>query len=230
MASTIESYFRIGRLRFGTHGILGILGTALNIVALMDPKQSFTVFSLLVTTTLLAWEAQSLIPQVPEKTRISKWIVAPHREAFQRTIAIIFYTNLRIFKEMNWIPIWGRSITYPIMLFVSWLQFSPIGSDFTNGNTWIFVMPMFSGVTYDAIQQQLGGETFVSLKFLLFTELSALLIAFVFTLAFRSYVNIKVVYAVSALCVAGLLSCVFNIVTIIQVSTLISSYMEYKLF
>jgi hypothetical protein len=213
MVQSLENLFKVGRLRFGLHGILGVVATILNVVALANTGNPTYICSLVVTTSLLAFDARSLISQVPEKTRITAWIVAPHREAFQRTIAILHYVNLRICREMQWLPAtdpYYNAVYFSLVAFC-WTLFLPIGSDFSNGNTWIFVIPMFAGVSFDAWQQALGGKTFVTLSFLLCTQLSALTIAFVFTLAFRAYVDIKAIYALSAICVAGLLSQVFSI-------------------
>ncbi|KAJ1403483.1 hypothetical protein B484DRAFT_338418 [Ochromonadaceae sp. CCMP2298] len=228
MVQALENLFKMGRLRFGLHGILGVIATILNVVALVNTGNSTYICSLVVTTSLLALDARSLIAQVPEKTRINAWIVAPHREAFQRTIAILHYVNLRICRQLQWLPAtdpYYNAAYFSLMAFC-WTLFLPIGSDFSNGNTWIFVIPMFTGVTIDAWQQAFGGETFVTLNFLLTTQLSALTIAFVFTLAFRQYVNIKAVYALSAICVAALLSQVFSISVPLHLSSLASVSVE----
>jgi hypothetical protein len=152
---------------------------------------------------VLAMHAYSLLDQVPLSTKICRGFVAPHREAFKRTIAMMLYTNLRLVHP--WIP---SGWLYHPLLALAWWQFVPLNSDFGNGNTWIFVVPMFLGVSLDMVQSLLmehhcgGLPSLVPPRFLLFINWSAMVMAFGFTLAFRGMVSIQRIYFGAAFFVA----------------------------
>jgi hypothetical protein len=69
-----------------------------------------------------------------------------------------------------------------------------------NGNTWIFVFPIFVGVTGD-FWQYIAYRDVIPVQQLLQTEILGLVLAFSFTLAFRNYVSMPTVYIGAALAV-----------------------------
>ena len=204
---SLPIYFRFGRLKFGFHGVCASLALCVTTAALLSNSTDATTINLLVYSsvilnTVTAYQARQLLDQVPLKTEIVPGVVAPHREAFQRTMSMIHYGNLRILgctllTSCQWI----------YTAFLAWFiykKFLP-RAQFTNGNTFIFVVPMFVGTTVDLCQYTLvpnGG--FMSIHHYLIIEVSALAIAFFFTLAFRGYFTVYQIYMVSALVVATL--------------------------
>jgi hypothetical protein len=183
--------------------------------------------SVLLNSTT-AWDARSLLDQVPIKTEIVPGIVAPHREAFQRTMSMMHYCNLRILgklfhleetpeeESIYYYYYYYYYYAYVVMLWsFGWYSFLPLSSKFQNLNTWIFVVPMFLGVTTDMLQMIVNNRkhhhaagaaaaAVVDIQHYLVIELSALFIAFWFTLAFRGYMSVAQVYLGSAIMVAGL--------------------------
>lgn len=93
--------------------------------------------------------------------------------------------------------------------------FTPKVGSFGNGNTWVFVVPMFLGFGVDVYHQQIDATAFknqgqggnfwnsnvVTVEYLLTTLLSAETVAFMFTLGFRNIVPIKYGYWIAALIV-----------------------------
>jgi len=157
-------FFRIGPLRFGIHGVAGILGTVFVSYALFlshfGQQISFWLSGAVVISTLTsAIGSYNLLYQVPTTSHISSWIFPPHREAFKRTISIIGYLNLRLIHHWQWwdVSLFGggrESIIFPLLLFIyTNHHFFPTHADYSNGNTWVFVLPMFLGFNADAIRQ-----------------------------------------------------------------------------
>mmetsp|Transcript_14510 Transcript_14510/g.22109 ORF Transcript_14510/g.22109 Transcript_14510/m.22109 type:complete len:255 (-) Transcript_14510:167-931(-) len=195
--------FKMGPLRFGFHGIWAMLTFTATCICIATPYNSILLFATMVFNEGLAIHAYSLMDQVPLSTKICKGFTAPHREAFKRTIAMMHYTNLRLLQSLG-IP----DFLYLILLPFSWRQFWPFTSDFSNGNTWIFVVPMFVGVSLDMMQSLFtkyycGSEyDLVSWQWLLGVHLSAMIMAFAFTLAFRGMISIQLIYFGAAFFVA----------------------------
>jgi hypothetical protein len=189
--------FRIGPLRFGFHGIMGILSLILTSYALYlshAHKQAHTpelndsssmgkVLSFAVTISTLAVSVGSygLLPQVPLTSQISSWIFPPHRDAFERTIAMTGYLNLRLAHHWSWwnvcpelrMKLFGQAFgsDYEHLMFAFILltytnyHFLPLKADLKNGNTWVFVLPMWIGFSIDAFHQLPSiGTTMSGLK------------------------------------------------------------------
>lgn len=217
-AAKHATYFRVGKLRFGFHGVLGIVSTIVTMMAFVFNTDQLLVLLTVILTTILGVDALQLLDQVPLQSRITEYIIAPHREAFQRTITMVLYINLRICGEMSWVPP-NYAGGYHALLVCCWVLFVPLHSSFCNGNTWLFVVPMFLGVSADLTQHLLLLLTeenqqllvgccqagFISVQMLLLTQFSALIIAFLFTLAFRTYINIRTVYFIAVFIVSLLL-------------------------
>lgn len=122
-------------------------------------------FPLALTITLSSLIAslgsRGLLSQVPTTSHISFWIFPPHREAFKRTISIIVYLNLRLAHTWKWIVFWnaggnddGNCILFPLVLSIYTIySFHPFKSSLSNGNTWVFVIPMFVGFCIDSWKQ-----------------------------------------------------------------------------
>jgi hypothetical protein len=217
-------YATLGRLRVGFHAICATCALIVTVVAVLLPTWRPVVLLSVLLNSLTARDASTLLPQVPLKTEIVPGrIVAPHREAFKRTMAVMHYANLRILEKLydngsteEWksTPPTMTTTTLARTYYAScwalgWYWFAPTRSDVRNGNTWIFVVPMFAAVITDVPAQLVGkhrGGTaaMMQLEHYLLIELSALIIAFGFTLAFRGYVSVPRIYFGSALCVAGL--------------------------
>jgi hypothetical protein len=193
-------YLRWGSLRFGFHGIWAILTFIVTTICIVWGND-FYLWPSMIGNQVLGLHAYSLLDQVPLSTKICRGFVAPHREAFKRTIAMIHYTNLRLAQP--WLP---SALYYPLLA-LSWWQFVPLDSDFRNGNTWIFVVPMFFGVSLDMTQSLLmehycGLSSLVSWRWLLGVHMSAMSMAFAFTLAFRGIISIQRIYFGAAFFVA----------------------------
>ena len=259
---TMMIFFRIGPFRFGVHGIAGILGTifvsyALYQINTTPPSSSSSSFdippwlslTIVITTLTTSIGSYNLLSQVPNTSQISSWIIPPHKEAFKRTIAIIGYLNLRLVHQ--WQSKWFSSsssssmiilfqkinLLFPILLSLYTIyHFFPLHLDYKNGNTWVFVVPMFVGFTIDSMNQfpkimihnqniinndnnhtnivvkwisnyinhahwddvHNWNQNKVNEKYLLLTLLCALQIAFMFTVAFRGKMSIKVCYWIAA--------------------------------
>mmetsp|Transcript_7061 Transcript_7061/g.10122 ORF Transcript_7061/g.10122 Transcript_7061/m.10122 type:complete len:269 (-) Transcript_7061:486-1292(-) len=216
-------FFRVGPLRFGSHGLFGISSTIIVAYALFkssmrQPIPFWLAFCSVFTSTACSIGSYDLLYQVPKTSHIASWIFPPHREAFKRTIAIIGYLNIRLIHEWNWI-LAKKSIHFSIILFLyTNYHFFPKKASLSNGNTWVFVIPMFVGFNFDTLMQFpsniLTDPNWISVlewnqnrvndTFLLLTLFCALQIAFMFTLAFRGIMSIKKCYWIAAV-IVGLL-------------------------
>lgn len=220
--------FQVASLRFGVHGIGGILSVLLTEVCRSrqqpsprsdddDTSPSFGDLLLLISSQVLdfalVYHANGLLPQVPSQTAIVPWIVAPHREAFRRTIGMMQYLVVRILCRVlcqrlrnidTTLALVGTCacLAVPYARLVPWtlLRGSPDNRRqhlLGNGNTWIFVLPIWLGTTGDLWQMIRWGDV-ISVRQLLQVELVGLGLAFGFTLAFRNVVPMWLVYFVAA--------------------------------
>jgi hypothetical protein len=178
----------------------------------------FLVFlSVMASTTLSIHSSWKMLDQVPIQTVIWKstkdshdgvmspfffdHITAPHREAFHRTSLILQYVNSRILLELASA---GNGETDRIYSAVAWSLVGytcygmiPSSWDWKNGNTFCFVLPMVSSVVGDVFMTCFCAVAvhnpsltcWLSLRELVFVQISGLVIAFLFTLAFRSKQN-----------------------------------------
>jgi hypothetical protein len=192
-------YFSFGKLRFGHHGILATLALVATVIAYKS-LDALSIHASVLLTTITALDARSLMPQVPKQSVIVPGVSAPHREAFSRTMSMMHYANGRILGHLYQ---WETTMVYQALLLYTWTRFVPIHSPLDNGNTIIFVVPIFLGVSLD-IYQCLYLETSIDISHYLLLQLSALVIAFYFTLAFRGYFTVKQIYIASSLVVAGI--------------------------
>lgn len=182
----------------GFHSCLGCTSALLHVVALLVPSSNSLILACVATSTVLAVHARTLIKRAPERTVIARGVVAPHREAFKRTIAMMLYVNLRICKLVGVLP--GGRVSYAASLAVGVAQFVPASLD--QGNTWVFIVPMFTAASVDAARQLLGHGSH-DLHLLLSTQLAALCMSFAFTLGFRRVLDLFWVYVWAAACVVG---------------------------
>ena len=155
-------FFRIGPLRFGVHGVAGILGTIFVSYALILSHHNHSIstwlsIAIVISTVTSSLGSYSLLSQVPKQSHITSWIFPPHREAFKRTIAIIGYLNLRLVHQWQWtVPLFhnDESFIFPIVLLLyTNYYFFPFRLDYKNGNTWFFIVPMFVGFNIDSMHQ-----------------------------------------------------------------------------
>jgi len=147
-------------------------------VETFDKLPSFSLppllfLSIVVSTTILAFGSTNLLHQVPNSSIITWFIIPPHRLAFERTISVIGYLNLRLVHQwiqqqkrlLDWLftpKLTGNntgnngwiSLLFPIgLLFYQTHQFFPLHLDYCNGNTYVFVIPMWIGLLVDCIHQ-----------------------------------------------------------------------------
>lgn len=226
-------FFRLGPLRFGFHGIFGMLGIIAVSYAFFKSFMGESIplwlaFSILVTTLSSSFGSYGLLSQVPKTSKIASWIFPPHKEAFKRTIAIVGYLNIRLVHEWQWI-LGNESLVFPLLLsFYTSYHFFPRQTDYFNGNTWVFVIPMFIGFSTDTFMQfpKLDKGMLISDRnwndvndwnknrvnetYLLLTLLCALQIAFMFTLAFRGLISIRFCYWIAAVQVGLLCIRLYN--------------------
>lgn len=206
---------KLGALRFGLHGMLGMCNFFLILVALLATPSSKIVSSMVVFgTACTGLSSIPLLSQVPKQTLISRRIIPPHREAFKRTIAIVGYLDLRLAHELGWFDMLSSHVElFGALLCLYNLRFFFPRGAFSNGNTWVFVVPMWLGISIDTAQQvKLAlnmptewNERVVTVPYILFTLLVTLVVAFLFTLAFRKYLHITTTYWTAAACVLGLI-------------------------
>ena len=202
--------FRFGKLLFGFHGLLGITCLVLTSTAIHHPSLLWTlVLPSQICNLMLVNDAYSLLSQVPTSTQIFPRVVAPHKEAFQRTIWVMQYLIARIctkfFHESlrHSISTDGNynSILESIVILWRYYPLIPqLNIDWWNGNTWIFVIPIFIGVSGDIYVYFIYGDIF-QIYHLLLGELLGLCLAFGFTLGFRRYIPMPIVYCGAALAV-----------------------------
>jgi hypothetical protein len=223
--STSTSSIRVGKLQFGVHGALGLATLVLTMGAILWPHfvLGFMVPSQMCILLLVSHATTgALLQQVPHSTQIFPGVVAPHKEAFLRTAWMMQYLAARVIikcvpQSNNVFTVaqydYFHAILAPIILAWRGYQLVPkfYSTDWYNGNTWIFVVPMFVGVCADAYQQYRHNDL-VDTVDLLAVELSGLLMAFAFTLGFRQHIPMPVVYVGSALCVWSIIQRGFAII------------------
>jgi hypothetical protein len=136
-------------------------------------------------------------------------VVAPHKEAFQRTIWVMQYLIARVTTKFfhaqiqNYTPTDDYYISIIESMVILWRYYPLIpqlSMDWWNGNTWIFVIPIFIGVSGDIYVYFTFGDIF-QIYHLLLGELLGLCLAFGFTLGFRHYIPMPIVYCGAALAV-----------------------------
>jgi len=241
------------RLRLGTHGWSGVASTVLTSAAILVARCSSSLLSddshrwlssLLSlsaagTAAVTASSGIPLVNQAPVCTVIARNVVPPHRDAFRRTAKTVYYLSARIvWNHMRWVRwskysgnadgvsfgvldwAWGcAALLYAIKHFLPRIQ----ETEWRNGNTYVFVVPMASGIIADAVFQlplvqcqmmkadsdgiarnSCWNRNAVNETDLLCVLLSALFVAFMFTLAFRGTLDIKRCYWGSAAVVHGI--------------------------
>jgi hypothetical protein len=182
-----------------------------------------------IASVVTASSGMNIVDQAPKQTVVMEWpfkVIPPHRDAFKRTAYSIYYLCGRICWNtiqyhhqqqqhsaaatttttvLNWI--WGISaLIYAMTKFVP----NPRDLDLSNGNTWLFVIPMAIGLTVDALfqlpmlsqeDQLRWNEDVITQVDLLWILLVGLVVAFVFTLAFRGVMGIRKCYWMAAILV-----------------------------
>jgi hypothetical protein len=178
----------------------------------------------------------------PSTTSFQIKVVPPHRDAFRRTATSVYYLCCRIVYNHHVRPWLMSTLTLSLHalplsptkhhLLIDWVwacgvvffvltKFVPHPRDieWSNGNTYVFVLPMAAGIAVDAffqlpsLQCTIGietqnkicwNDTIVTEFDLLAVLLSALIVAFVFTLAFRGSFDLRKCYWGSAAVVHGI--------------------------
>jgi hypothetical protein len=242
--------FRFGKLRFGLHGLLGILALTCTLAAYYQNPTNLAVLAISqISISAIAIHAATLLPQVPPFTEIMPGIVAPHKEAFRRTISVMYYLVARVTLAVCAAPIMGilqgtrigfsissmdssddtpqfvlqhhdAYFRYLCCAVVAWFWWPLVPSlkdpsQWLNGNTWIFVFPIFIGVTGDC-WQYVAYRDVIRVEQLLQTQILGLVLSFAFTLAFRNYVSMPTVYVGAAL---GVFKTLQEVFTTIQAAT-----------
>ena len=168
------------------HGFLGSFSLAVTTGAVVSRDSRLILLTILATTPL-SLNSMTLLGHAPPFTAIARGIVAPHREAYKRTIAVALYINVRLVFAMGWWPSsLGAGYGVAVALWAAWL--CPRTS-FDNGNTFIFVAPIFGGVAWDAGHQLacLGSGScawnaeVATVGTLLGAQVATLVVAFSFT-------------------------------------------------
>lgn len=211
--------FCTGKLQWGSHGLLGAMCIVLTECSRrsipINEKLSNSALSLLIFCQILNWtlarRANRLLGQVPLYTQIIPGVVAPHKEAFRRTIGSMYYLISRVvchivFQQLGILDGHALAQFYLSLATIVWQWYSLVpGFNLAvlNGNTWIFVIPIFVGVSGD-LWQYINGDV-ISIPQLLQVQLTGLLLAFGFTLAFRKYIPMPIVYAIATVAVWDLI-------------------------
>ena len=193
--------------------------------------------AIVVTSSINAVGSYGMLPQVRTTSHIAaswilpiaSWIFPPHREAFKRTIAIVGYLNIQLVHKWQCWILGKELIVFPLLLFsYTNYHFFPRQQDYFNGNTWVFVFPMFIGFNIDMFTMQFPSMELASIMmgfpanfvidvtdakwhdvhswnqnridktYLLLTLFCALQIDFMFTIVFRGPMLIQVCYWVAA--------------------------------
>ena len=206
------------------------MSTFLVCLAICAQDMNILSFLAAVASIITASSGTLIVDQAPKQTIIMERpfkVIPPHRDAFKRTSYSIYYLCARICwnntsyhrattnesaisDTSNWI--WGISVLcYAIIKFVP----CPHGMDLKNGNTWVFVIPMAAGLMVDALFQLpmlqckdslCWNEDVITQLELLYVLLSGLIVAFVFTLAFRGVLGIRNCYWGAALVVHAIVA------------------------
>ena len=163
--------FRFGKLLFGFHGFLDIMCVVLTTTAIYHPSLPLSlVIPSQICNLILVNDAYALLNQVTTSTQIFPGVVAPHKEAFQRTIWVMQYLIARVITKFIQQQIQYYSNTRDYSYFsilestvVLWRHYPLIPQlhiDWWNGNTWIFVIPIFIGVSGDIYVYFVYGDIF----------------------------------------------------------------------
>ena len=204
--------FRCGKLIFGFHGLLGMTCLMMTTMAIYHPSLLWVlVYPSQICNLILIHHASTLLNQVPTSTQIFPGVVAPHKEAFQRTIWVMQYLIVRVVTKVcqeqiqnnNYRPIADHYFAVLQSIVIVWRYYPlipNIHTDWWNGNTWIFVIPIFIGVSGDLYVYFTYGDIF-QVYHLLLGELLGLCLAFGFTLGFRQYIPMPMVYCGAAVAV-----------------------------
>ena len=232
---------RRSRVQFNNqHGISGMCSTILTCLAIVAHRiLSSTSIVTSVASVLAAImsigtasSGMTVVEKAPRQTVVMDRpikVVPPHRDAFKRTAYSIYYLCARLFwNTMNIHAIFGDSKAGGLLqnFVLDWVfgcisvayalnYFIPCAKDvdWTNGNTYVFVVPMAIGLSCDALFQLpilqcrddlCWNADVVDQLDLLVVLLSGLVVAFVFTLAFHGVLGIRKCYWSSALVVHGI--------------------------
>jgi hypothetical protein len=200
-----KHWFMIGRLQFGYHGVLGVICMILtgSVFFHLNP---YCAMNVQIFLHLLCRDAFQMVDQSPAYTNIFGGIVVDHKPAFRLTIDVCHYCAVRVVvnclqeilgPEHASTVFW---VAFPIQVWRWWrltpTQIYPIQHILTHRNPWFLLVPMGFGVTADMMQLLLGDDG-VTRRMMLFTQLLCLIIAFLFTMAFRKYVPVAVLYVAS---------------------------------
>ena len=219
--------FTIGGLKvLELHGVLGSLSFCLSFFAVCATDSTWMVILAMILSSVVAIHSQSLLEQAPMQTTICESpmrTVAPHREAFQRTSIILLYVNARILALLLSIreaPTVSDRIGGLVVVSCacSRMFFPWKALDLQNGNTFCFVIPMMISVlgdylmtatavllnlinTESSTDKVFGMDPRWDLWILQFVQLAGLVIAFLFTMAFRKLLSIKKLYWIATVAV-----------------------------
>ena len=230
------------RVQFNNrHGISGTYSTILTCFAIAAHQMLPTNYTILTSIISIlaaimsistASSGMSMVEKAPKQTVVMQYpikVVPPHRDAFRRTAYSIYYLSARICRNAmkmyaslfgNVLFVGGSlqnafdwlfgciSVAYAMNYFLPRAKV-----DWTNGNTFVFVVPMAIGLSCDALFQlpilQCRDELCWNVDVvdhldLLCVLMSGLVVAFAFTLAFHGVLGIRKCYWVSALVVHGI--------------------------
>jgi hypothetical protein len=240
-------YFKSGKLEWGYHGILGMLCLVMNFVSLYTLKPHH-ILVLQVLIHLQCRDAFKMIALSPSFTPIFdvKWpwggvtkIAAEHKPAFSLTIDVLHYVTVRVISQclqgfvahnqdhVNAV-FWTL---YVAQMWRCWrlnpLHIYPFKKFLTHFQPWLLLVPMGLGVTLDAVQL-LIGEDRLDMTTLLQIQALCLVLAFLFTMAFRKYVSMVFIFCLSIVIIWGITLYVWKLLleTVADATELYALHME----
>ena len=184
---------KIGRLDFKAHGLLGTAGLLLLGAALCcsDGHSALPHHGINPVHDGLSMGKLRFAGTRARKTVIARGIVAPHREAYKRAIGVVLYVNVRLAGPATCsAPLLRRRLRLLAA------RLAPTKA-FDNGNTFVFVVPIFCGVGLDAVRQlrciaaqrRAWNDEVATMRTVAAVQFVALLVSFAFTLGFRGYIR-----------------------------------------
>ena len=141
------------RLDFKAHGLLGTAGLVLLGAALCCNQNvaRYLIMASIPVDDGLSMGSYALLGHAPEKTVIARGIVAPHRALPYKSVAIgvVLYVNVRL--AWTTCDLLDARL-YGVACALLAAKLTPTKA-FDNGNTFVFVVPIFCGVGLDAVRQ-----------------------------------------------------------------------------
>jgi hypothetical protein len=216
-------YFKIGKLEWGYHGLLGISCLIVNIISICTVSSA----AALLSQFLIHFQCRDSLKMIALSPSFSpiidiKWpwggvtkISAEHKPAFRLTIDVLHYVTVRVITKLllGMVSGWEDASTvvfwtmYTVQLWRCWrlnpLHVYPFQKFLTHLQPWLLLVPMGLGVALDACQLLIGQDR-IEMITLLQIQAVCLWLAFLFTMAFRKYVGMSWLYGISVAIIWGI--------------------------